>query len=63
MIAPMTFVVGLILGAGVVWQPTPLEQVLQDYNHIRIYEDGSYTAESRTGVREVGCIKAGLCND
>lgn len=33
------------------------------YNHIRIYEDGSYEGEFVGGTQTSGCIKGALCND
>lgn len=42
---------------------SPLEQVHQQLNHVRIYEDGSYIGEDRQGNPVSGCIAGALCND
>lgn len=41
----------------------PLDRTYKAYNHMKIYEDGSYTGEDRNGVAVNGCLKDGLCQD
>ena len=41
----------------------PLPDALRSYNHIRIYEDGSYAGQTVGGMNVTGCIEGGLCND
>ena len=40
-----------------------LEQVHQTYNHIQIFEDGTYIGQTTGGLGVTGCIKGGLCAD
>ena len=40
-----------------------LEDVYKSYNHIQIYEDGSYVGQTTGGLEVSGCIKGGLCDD
>lgn len=40
-----------------------LQAVHAEFNHIKIYEDGSYTGEDRNGSKIDGCIPQALCND
>ena len=40
-----------------------LTTVYSQYNHIRIYEDGSYEGETIKGVPVKGCIEGALCSD
>ena len=40
-----------------------LTTVYSQYNHIRIYEDGSYDGEKLDGTLVAGCIKGALCDD
>ena len=69
-------IIGLVIGLGLPFavdlalfgdstpvEAQPLVQVHNGYNHIRIFEDGSYIAETRDGQPEQGCINGGLCND
>ena len=53
------------LGAlSVMVAPTnTLEELHQGYNHIRVYEDGSYIGQTTGGLPVSGCIKGGLCED
>lgn len=44
-------------------QSETLPSVYREYNHIQIYEDGSYTGQTAGGLEVTGCIKGGLCND
>ena len=39
-----------------------LQSVHRSYNHIRIYEDGSYTGQTVGGEQVTGCIKKALCS-
>lgn len=56
--------VGVLVGMVLAWQPIdPLERVYQQYNHVRLYEDGSWEGESREGVRVHGCVPDAQCND
>lgn len=41
----------------------PVSRVYEQYNHLRIYEDGSYTGEDRNGETVQGCLNGGLCQD
>lgn len=41
----------------------PLERTYAQYNHIRMFEDGSYIGETLDGEKVVGCVKHGLCQD
>ena len=41
----------------------PLVDTYEMYNHIRIYEDGSYSGQYRSGYSVTGCIKNAQCND
>lgn len=41
----------------------PLERAYQRYNHVRLYEDGSFTGEDKDGVKVNGCVSNGLCQD
>ena len=41
-----------------------MQAIYEEYNHIKIYEDGSYTGELRsTGLENSGCIPEAQCND
>ena len=40
-----------------------LEQVYRDYNHVRMFEDGSYIGEDINGNAVNGCIRGAICND
>ena len=44
-------------------QADPIERAFDRYNHVRLYEDGSYVGEDRQGVKVQGCVKNGLCQD
>ena len=37
--------------------------IYEKYNHIRIYEDGSFEGENRAGAQVTGCIDTALCNN
>lgn len=39
-----------------------LQSIHRSYNHIRIYEDGSYTGQTVGGDQVTGCIKKALCS-
>ena len=39
-----------------------LEDLHRDYNHLTMYEDGSYTGQSITGERISGCVRGALCD-
>lgn len=54
---------GLTLVRLIAGNEGALPQVYKGYNHIRIYEDGSYEGETVEGVPEVGCISGALCED
>lgn len=55
------FIIGFVL---VSWGSNrPLSQIYEEYNHIQIYEDGSYIGENRRGFTEQGCISGALCED
>lgn len=41
----------------------PLEQLTKEYNHIKMFEDGSYTGETMDGQQVKGCIKSAICNE
>lgn len=41
----------------------PIQRAYEKYNHIQLYEDGSFTGEDLEGNQVSGCIKNGLCND
>lgn len=58
-------IIGICLGINIMilLTPKPLERIYESYNHIKIYEDGSYVAETRDGQPEQGCIKKALCNN
>ena len=51
-----------VLGIEVI-RAQSLETVYSQYNHIRIYEDGSYEGETINGVPVKGCIEGALCSD
>ena len=67
------WIVGLLVGAGLmIWsyalglevmRDRSLEVVYSQYNHIRIYEDGSYEGETLKGTPVKGCIKGALCDE
>ena len=40
-----------------------LQSVYEGYNHIQMYEDGSYIAQDRDGQQEWGCILTAQCNN
>lgn len=40
-----------------------LEVIYGQYNHIRIFEDGSYEGEDINGVPVRGCIEGALCDN
>lgn len=61
LIAVLLMGVGFIAGVLITWQPLPLERIYEDYNHIRIHEDGSYGGETRQGFDVVGCIPGAPC--
>lgn len=44
-------------------QTDPLTRTFEQYNHIKVYEDGSYIGEDRKGVEVQGCITNALCED
>lgn len=64
------FLAGMLLGTTLLLavqalrpQPQPLQDVYQNFNHFRMYEDGSIIGETINGVPVSGCIKGALCND
>lgn len=57
------YYVGFFLARGLEWKRPPLEQLWEHYNHVRIYEDGSYSGETKDGKQVSGCLSGGLCND
>lgn len=44
-------------------QADPVQRAYKQYNHLRLYEDGSYTGETLDGVEVSRCVTGGLCND
>lgn len=40
-----------------------LTPIYERYNHIKMFEDGSYEAETIDGVAVTGCIDNALCNN
>lgn len=62
-IAVTVYWVGFFMARGMEWKRPPLDQLWEHYNHIRIYEDGSYSGETKDGQRVSGCLTGGLCND
>lgn len=71
-----SIVFGLLLAASLVlWSFTVgqltmavapsngLQEVHREYNHIRIYEDGSYEGQDIQGQRVTGCIEGALCDE
>lgn len=61
-IAVASYFFGYFMIRGLEWKRPPLEQMWEKYNHISIYEDGSYSGERRDGKVETGCMSGGLCN-
>lgn len=41
----------------------PIERTFEQYNHMKIWEDGSFEGEDRNGEKVQGCITGGLCKD
>lgn len=41
----------------------PLKDTYESYNHIQIYEDGSYVGQTKGGMNVTGCIEKAICND
>ena len=39
-----------------------MQQIHKEYNHIKIYEDGSYVGETTSGLHVEGCIEGALCD-
>jgi len=52
---------GYVIGVSV--RENILTEVHSVYNHIRIYEDGSYEGQLTGGTQVSGCIEGALCND
>lgn len=50
-----------VIGMDIVRIP-PMEELYAEYNHITLYEDGSYASETVHGEEETGCIATGICN-
>lgn len=40
-----------------------LTPIYEKYNHIKMYEDGSYEAETIDGLAVTGCIDNALCKN
>ena len=40
-----------------------MEEVHKSYNHLRIFEDGSYEGQTSGGLQVTGCISGGLCDN
>lgn len=40
-----------------------LTPIYEQYNHIKMYEDGSYIAETIDGLEVIGCIDNALCDN
>lgn len=66
----LTFLFGMVIGslALLAVQAIPperqlLQDVYQNFNNFRMYEDGSIIGETINGVPVSGCIKGALCND
>ena len=67
------WIIGLLVVAGLmIWsyvlglevmRDRSLEVVYSQYNHIRIYEDGSYEGQTIDGTPVKGCLEKALCND
>lgn len=51
--------------AWITWTITvdPLNRAYEYYNHIQLYEDGSFSGADREGNRVTGCVTGGLCKD
>lgn len=41
----------------------PEEQLYEQYTHFRMYEDGSFSGQTKAGVNVTGCIDNALCNN
>ena len=67
------WIIGLLVVAGLmIWsyvlglevvRDRSLEVVYSQYNHIRIYEDGSYEGQTISGTPVKGCLEGALCDD
>lgn len=62
-IATLAISVGFLVGMRVAWQPLPMERIYKEYNHMKVYEDGSYLGETREGIAVDGCLQIALCNE
>lgn len=60
-VAIWSYIIGS-LTPSVVYMDT-LTPIYEKYNHIKIYEDGSYEAETIDGVSVTGCIDNALCEN
>lgn len=64
LLCTMLLGVGMLVGIWLTWQPVdPLERAFEKYNHFRVYEDGSWTAQERDGNQVSGCIATAQCQD
>ena len=64
LIAASVFVSGFFIGIVVAWNPTEptLTNLYKEYNHITMYEDGSFEGQAIDGRLVGGCIPDALCD-
>lgn len=59
------FTLGMLLGYmnPALSAEQPELGIYEKYNHIRIYEDGSFEGQNRAGAQVTGCIDTAQCNN
>lgn len=62
-IIALAIIGSFFIGMKVAWQPLPMERIYKEYNHMRVFEDGSYVGETRQGIAVDGCLQIAICNE
>lgn len=61
-----TIVFGLlaVLGVFIAWNCSEdaISRTFEQYNHVQVFEDGSFIGELKDGTSVSGCLPDGLCN-
>lgn len=60
----MLYTIGFVMGymTPAVTYSDPIPAIHERYNHIKIYEDGSYEGQTESGMDVTGCVQGALCD-
>jgi hypothetical protein len=61
----LLFLVLALFSLWIAWRCSEpsLNRVWAEFEHVQVYEDGSYSGQSRGGQLVTGCLPGGLCQD